>query len=232
MTRISDSTDRRSFLTRLSGLSAMALISPLAELGAEETKETSAAPWDLSWMDQLKGKHKQVFDLGKREVGGADVDVVAGDTPLRVTRNWLNAHKEVFGLEYPGVNAVVGITSEAFPLNATDAIWLKYGIGEKWKIKDSTTGTWAVRNVFADPAAPLNDKGASIQNLVKRGVIFWQCNNALGGVATMLAKAMKMEMPAVREELVAGLMPGVHLVPAHTMALGLVQEKGCTYESL
>ena len=209
----------------------MALISPLANLDAEE-KTPAAAPWDLSWMDQLKGKHKQVFDLGKREVGGADVDVIGGDTPLRVVRNWLNAHKEVYGLAYPDLNAVVGITSEAFPINATDALWVKYGIGEKWKIKDSTTGTWAMRNVFADPAVALDDKGASIQAMVKRGVVFWQCNNALNGVVAMLAKAMKMEVPAVRQDLVAGLMPGVHLVPAHTMALGLVQERGCTYEAL
>lgn len=229
--KISDSSDRRAFLTKLSGLSAMALMSPLTQLGAEGTI-AAAAPWDLSWMDQLKGKHKQVFDLGKREVGGADIDVVAGDTPLRVTRNWLNAHKEVYGLEYPNLNAVIGITSEAFPINATDALWVKYGIGEKWKIKDSTTGTWAVRNVFADPASPLDDKGASVQAMVKRGVVFWQCNNALNGVVAMLSKAMKMEAPAVRKELIAGLMPGVHLVPAHTMALGLVQERGCTYEAL
>src|SRR5512141_1332365 len=138
MTTIPDSTDRRSFLTRLSGISALALISPLAQLEAEET-DIAAAPWDLSWMDQLKGKHKQVFDLGKRDVGGDDVDVVGGDTPLRVVRNWLNAHKEVYGLEYPNLNALVGITYEAFPINASDALWVKYGIGEKWKITHSTS---------------------------------------------------------------------------------------------
>src|SRR5512140_1967180 len=132
----SGSTDRRSFLTKLSGISALALISPLAQLEAEETT-TAAAPWDLSWMDQLKGKHKQLFDLGGRKIGGDDVDVAGGETPLRVVRNWLNAHKEVYGLEYPNLNAVVGIAYEAFPLNATDAMWAKYGIGEKWKVKDS-----------------------------------------------------------------------------------------------
>ena len=210
----------------------MALISPLSRLEAEETTPVAAAPWDLSWIDQLKGKHKQIFDLGMRKVGGDDVDVVAGDTPLRGIKNWLNAHKEVYGLEPQNLSAVVGIAGEAFPMNATDAIWLKYGLGEKWKVKDSTTGTWAVRNVFADPAAPLNDNGVSIQAMVKRGVIFWQCNNALYGVVARLAKAMNMEAPAIREELVAGWMPGVHIVPAHTMAIGLVQEKGCTYEAL
>lgn len=228
MTRII--TDRRAFLTRLSGLSAMALISPLSQLDAEETT-SAAAPWDMSWMEQLKGKHKQIFDLGKSEIGGADVDVVGGSTPLRVIRNWLNAHKEVYGLEYPNLNAIAGIAS-AFPMNATDSLWLKYSLGEKWKVKDSTTGTWAVRNLFADQTGPITDKSVSVQAMMKRGVVFWQCNNALNGVVSMLATAMKMEVPAVREELVAGLIPGVHIVPAHTMAIGLVQERGCTYESL
>lgn len=228
---MADKSDRRSFLTRLSGLSAMALMSPLAKLEASEAPISAAAPWDLSWMDQLKGKHKQVFDLGKREIGGADVNA-ADETPLRVVRNYLNAHKEVFSQEYPDINAIVGITYEAFPMNASDSIWLKYGLGEKWKIKDPATGSWAVRNIFADPSAPINDRGVTIPNMIKRGVIFWQCNNALNGAVGVLAAAMKMEQPAVRAELIAGLMPGVHLVPAHTMAIGLVQEKGCSYEAL
>lgn len=209
----------------------MALISPLSRLEAEEATP-AAAPWDLAWIEKLNGKHKQVFDFGGREVGGADVDVVGGQTPLRIVRNWLNAHKEVYGLEDTRLSAVVGIASDAFPINATDAVWLKYGLGEKWKIKDSRTGTWAVRNLFADQASPITDKSTSVQAMMKRGVVFWQCNNALNGIVQMLATSMKMEVPAVREELVTGLMPGVHLVPAHTMAIGLVQEKGCTYEAL
>lgn len=226
-----NSTDRRSFVGRLTGLSALALVSP-ATLVADEVESAAAPPWDLTWLDHLTGKHKQVFDLGRRAIGGDGVDVVGGDTPLRVVRNYMNAHKEVYGLEYPAVNTVVGITSEAFPINASDAIWLKYSLGERWKVKDSTTGTWAVRNVFADATKPINDRAVSVQALQKRGTLFWQCNNALNGVVAMLAPLMKMEVPAVREELIAGFMPGVQLVPAHTMALGLVQERGCTYESL
>jgi len=33
----------------------------------------------------------------------------------------------------------------------------------------------------------------------------------------------------VRADLLAGLNPGVHLVPSHVMAMGLVQERGVTY---
>ena len=36
----------------------------------------------------------------------------------------------------------------------------------------------------------------------------------------------------VRADLLAGMMPGVHLVPAHTMLVGLAQEHGFTYEAM
>ena len=65
-----------------------------------------------------------------------------------------------------------------------------------------------------------------------RGVIFWQCNNALTGVAGVLARSTSQLPDVVKAELIAGLNPGVKLVPAHTMVLGLAQEHGCTYESI
>ena len=210
----------------------MALFSPALDRSglAAETVNAANTAWDLAWIDQMSGKHKQVFDLGGRKLD--DTDAVAGESPLRVPRNYLNGHKEVYGLESPAINTIVGITSQAFPINATDAIWAKYALGEKWKIKDSKTGTWAVRNVFADASVPFSDGAITVQALRKRGTIFWQCNNALNGVVRMLAGPMKMDPDAVRAELVAGLLPGVKLVPAHTMAIGLVQEKGCTYEKV
>ena len=225
-------SDRRSFLTRLSSMSALALISPVDDWngGIASGAARGSAPWDLSWLDQLTGKHKQVFDLGHADL--SDSDAASGNSPLRVPRNYLNAHKEVFGLEFPAINSIIGIASRAFPVNVSDAIWLKYGLGEKWKVKDSKTGTWAVRNVFADASLPMGERGVTVQALQKRGAIFWQCNNALNGLVQMLAPAVKMEAPAVREELIAGFLPGVKLIPAHTMVLGLAQEKGCSYEAI
>ncbi len=214
-------------------MSAVALMSPIGkwgELKAEDTALNSAAPWDLSWLDGMKGKHKQVFDFGNRDL--SEDDPAGGSSSLRVPRNYLNAHKEVFGLEHPDINTIVGIASHAFPINVTDAIWLKYSLGEQWKIKDSKTGTWAVRNVFADPAMPMGERGVSVQALRARGTIFWQCNNALNGVVQRLAPVVKMEPAAVREELIGGFLPGVKLIPAHTMVLGLAQERGFSYEAV
>jgi hypothetical protein len=56
------------------------------------------------------------------------------------------------------------------------------------------------------------------------------CNNALQRVAARLAGPAGLPVPDVYAELRAGLVPGVIVVPAHTMLVGLCQERGCTYE--
>jgi hypothetical protein len=43
---------------------------------------------------------------------------------------------------------------------------------------------------------------------------------------------MQLDPKQVREELIAGLNPGVKLVPAHTMVLGLAQARGRAYEQI
>ena len=215
--------NRRSFLTALGALSGIALISGSARARVVST-DKALAPWDLSWLDSLNGKHRQLFDFGK-------ADLTEGNH-LVVVRNYLNAHRDVFALEFPQVNTVVGIAYEAYPINASDRLWAKYPIGEKWKIKDSQTGEWARRNVFAaaDQTGPTG--GFSVPAVVARGTVFWQCNNAFGRVVSELAKASGNSADVVRADLLDGMMPGVHLVPAHTMLVGLAQEKGFTYESL
>ena len=43
------------------------------------------------------------------------------------------------------------------------------------------------------------------------------------------AELMQLPPADVRADLLAGLNPGVRLVPSHVMALGLAQERGFTY---
>ena len=59
--------------------------------------------------------------------------------------------------------------------------------------------------------------------------MFWQCNVALGLVSQQLAQAGGLPVADVRTDLVAGLNPGVRLVPSHVMAIGIAQEHGFTY---
>jgi hypothetical protein len=80
------------------------------------------------------------------------------------------------------------------------------------------------------PAPP--GKVVGVKTLQQRGALFWMCNNSLGFVARELGRDLKQPAAAVREELLAGFNPGVKLVPAHTMVLGLCQERGCSYEQI
>ena len=215
-------TGRRSFLGALASLAGVAVAGTRSPLSAEDALTSSSDKWDLSWVKQLKGKHKQVFAVGN----------VKDNMPLHVVVNYLDAHQEVFGLKYPQVNTVVGIASSGFPINANDALWAKYEIGRKWELKDPKTGEWATRNIFMDamPAAP--GKVVGVNPLLARGTVFWQCNNALGFIIRRFARETSQTPETIRPEIVAGLHSHVRLVPAHTMALGLVQEQGCTYEQI
>lgn len=201
-------TDRRSFLASLAVTPAVVragiVPQPQAVAGAAE-------PWDFSWIDRLNGTYRQVFDCGE-----------VGDDPLRVVQNYLNGFRDVMGLEHPIVNAVVAIAGRSFPINASDTLWARFPIAERWKIPAGADGKRVTANPWASTAAELKSRGA----------FFWQCNNALNRIIGWFAADTGRPAAEVREEVVAGLLPGVTIVPAHTMLLGMVQHRGCTYEKL
>jgi hypothetical protein len=201
---------RRSFITAFSSLAG------LAALPAAAGGQAAAATADLSWLDALRGRHKQVYDFG-------GVDFTDPLPSLRFPRNYLNSIRDVYRLEFPDVNTAVGISNTAFPMNASDGIWQKYGLGERFKIIDPATKAPAVRNVFLDGGE------FSVRALQARGTVFWQCQYALDFVAGRLAEATKRPVDEVRADLMAGLNPGVRIVPSHMMALGLAQDRGFSY---
>jgi hypothetical protein len=207
---------RRSFLTALTSLAGVTVIRADGAQTAAQGRPAPAQTWDLRWIDELKAQHKQVFDLGEG-------DLVAEPRLLRFPRNYLDTFHEVYGLEFPEVRAIVGISGRGFPINASDRLWEKYALGERSKIVDPATTKPAVRNVFMD------DKTMGVKSLTTRGTIFWQCNLALSNIAQQLATARQLPVADVRADLIAGLNPGVRLVPSHVMAMGLVQERGVTY---
>jgi len=209
---------RRSFFSAVASLTGLAVArlsagqQPVAQTAARRANE-----FDMAWLDQVKGRHKQLYDLGSLELS---VD----PRPLRFTRNFLDTFRDVDHLEHPNINTAVGISGPAFPMNASDRLWAKYKLGERSKIIDPMTKQPAVRNIFYDDGSDI-----SVKAIQARGTLFWQCNVALGNVAQQLATAFQMPVAEVRADLIAGLNPGVRLMPSHVMALALAQEKGFTY---
>jgi hypothetical protein len=115
-------------------------------------------------------------------------------------------------------------------VNASDELYQKFPIGDLWKINDPATGKPALRNPYLAGDGKGMAVGAGVQPLQARGATFWMCNNALNNVAGRIGNAVQRPQPEVYRELRAGLNPGVIVVPAHTMLLGLAQERGFSYE--
>jgi hypothetical protein len=207
---------RRSFLTALASVTSLAAFGSRDAAG--QNASPSAGPFDMAWLEQMKGKHKQLYDLGS-------FDLAADNRPLRFCRNFLDTFHDVYKLEHPQINTAVGISGPAFAMNASDRLWEKYKLGERSKIIDPMTKQPSIRNIFLDDGG----SDISIKAMQARGTIFWQCNVALGNVAQQLATQFKMPVAEVRADLVAGLNPGVKLMPSHVMALALAQERGFTY---
>lgn len=202
-------------MSLLSWLAGATTVSGVA-VEAAQAPPAATAEFDLRWIDELAGKHKQVFDM-------ADTDPASEPPPLRLPRNYMDGFRDVYRLQHPDVRTIVGISGRAFAVNASDRLWEKYALGERSKIIDPQTKQPAVRNIFLD------DPTLGVKALQARGTIFWQCAIALNGTAQQLANARKLPVAEVRADLAAGLNPGVRIVPSHVMALGLVQEKGATY---
>ena len=205
---------RRSFVSILASFAGFAAVHSGEEAAAQTPPATGE--FDLSWLDQLQGKHKQVYDLG-------GFDLAEDQRPLRFCKNFLDTFRDVYKLESPAINTAVGISGGAMPMNVTDWAWEKYKLGERGKIMDPKTKQPAVRNIFYD------GDDVSIKAMQARGTVFWQCNVALTNQAQQIARAMNLPPAEVRADLIKAFNPGVKLVPSHVMALALVQERGFSY---
>ena len=91
---------RRSFVSVLSSLAGLAAVD--AQASAQTPARAAAGQWDLTWFDEFKGRHKQMYDYGTFEL--------SNDTrPLRFVRNYLDTYHDVFGQQSPDINTAVGI---------------------------------------------------------------------------------------------------------------------------
>ena len=202
---------RRNFLTSVGVLAGASILPEVAEAAQQPQG------WDLSFVDKFKGKHKQVFDISDPNRG------------LVVIKNWLDAWESVYKLKHPDLDAIAAIASSGFVINASDELYAKFPIGQVFQVNDAD-GKPVTKSPFLNGDRPGMFAGAGVKPLQARGVVFWQCNYALNNVAGRIATAVQRPQPEVYQELRAGLNPGVIVVPAHTMLLGIVQEKGFTYE--
>ena len=212
---------RRGFLGRLAATAAagVAGLTPLrleAQPPVHEPILGAADPSFETWLNRITGKHKMIFDAPEAN----------GGMPVIWPRVWLNGNNENYGTKDADNSAVVVLRHSAIPIAMQDALWAKYKLGEAFSIKEGEAP--ATRNIFAD-VMPLPLPGTGLKALLAAGVQVGCCNVALTVYSAMVAQKMGMDAAAVKAEWVAGLLPGVQVVPSGVLAVARSQEKGCAY---
>ena len=65
--------------------------------------------------------------------------------------------------------------------------------------------------------------------LIKSGVLVGACDVAISVYSSGAAKKMGLAPDAVKKEWIAGLLPGVQIVPSGVLGVAHAQELGCAY---
>jgi len=183
-------------------------------LGAENVSGFGSMDAALdAWFGRIKGKHRMIFDAPEPNEGLVAI--------------WPRVYLNTMQATWPGeATAVVILRHAGLALALGDPVWAKYGIGEMFNIKDGDAP--AKRNPYATITG-LPIAGLGISELLKSGVLVGACDVALTIYSAGAAKKMGLDPDAVKKEWIAGLLPGVHVVPSGVLGVARAQELGCAY---
>jgi intracellular sulfur oxidation DsrE/DsrF family protein len=217
-------TNRRGFLGGIAGSAAALGVASLGvpmKLWAEAASKSlpqNDGPFE-AWLSKIKGKHKQVFDAPE----------LNGGMPFAWPRVFYMTNKQV-GVPESDLTAVIVIRHDAIPLALDHPLWKQYKLGEFFHIDDEKTKAPAMRNPYYKPAeGELPLPGMSIDELTKSGVLIGACDMALTVFSRFISQGTDMDPEKVKKDWVAGLLPGIQVVPSGVLAVNRAQERGCTY---
>jgi intracellular sulfur oxidation DsrE/DsrF family protein len=220
-------TDRRQFLGTLSiGAAAFGmagLITPLQQIRAEKPPVFQSNDPD-EWFKKMNGKHRIIYDVVRPN----------GILPFLWPRAYLLTNQAT-GSEAKDCNVVVVLRHEGIPYAFKSETWAKYNFGDVFKADDPATKKPSVRNPFwmpskGDYALPgIGVVEIGINELQESGVFFCVCDVAISVYSAVVAQGMKMDPAEVKKDWLAGLLPGIQVMPSGVWAVGRAQEHGCTY---
>ncbi len=220
-------TNRRGFLGTLAlsaGAVSIASMSLPLKVAAE-TQKLSSPPDDAdAWFNKIKGKHRIVFDVPAPK----EIFPFAWPRVFMIT----NA---LTGTPEGSCNEVIILRHEAIPYAMEDRLWAKYKFGEMFKINDPATNQPSVRNMFWKPkpgdfSIPgIGNVQIGINELQQSGAMFCVCNMAITVFSAAIAQNVKMDAGEVKNDFLAGVLPGIQVVPSGVWAVGRAQEHGCAY---
>lgn len=218
---------RRDFLAQVAtaavAVAGTACAAPLAAANVAASS-SRAMPFDDSWTRRVSAaKHRAVFDSPQIEDGLA----------LTHASFFMQGYREQFGLGESDVVPVVIMRHTGTVMALNDAMWAKYTLGERYKVKDPITGNDAVRNPFLhvtkDDKNPLVSPEASLEGLLASGAVLLACNKAAMRFAGQMATKFNRDVEEVRAEIRSSLVPGVQLQPSGIYAVLRAQDVGCGF---
>jgi hypothetical protein len=219
---------RRGFLGKIvAGASAIGMatvITPLKTAASDTTALFADADDPDAWFSKMKGKHRIVIDCTEPH------DIF----PFAWPKVFIMTNKAT-GATDKDVNVVVVFRHSAIPYALEDSLWAKYKFGEFFKIDDVTTKAPAVRNPFWKPKPDdykvpgLGSVAIGINDLQNEGAMFCACSVAITVYSAVMAEKMSLDPETVKKEWMAGVLPGVQLMPSGMWAIGRAQEHGCGY---
>ncbi len=213
---------RRQFLgTFATGAAATGLGVIPSILQATIPMNTALTGDAKEWLEKgIKGTHRVVYDAS------------APNEAFPIIWTWAYYFtSNNTGIQDSDMTAVCIFRHEGIPFAMNDAIWAKYKFGEFFHVTDNLTKAPAVRNPYYEPKEgdfpmPMIQ---GIHAMQDRGALFGVCDLALTVVSGVVAQSMGLDGAAVKAEWVAGICPGIQVVPSGVWALGLAQELGCGY---
>jgi hypothetical protein len=225
MSRIDPSPlPRRGFLGRLSAAAAglTALVATPASLTAAPSSDVhssgrngEAADPD-GWLGRLNGRDRMLLHAHQQL-----------QPALYAAWNILTNARQAYGVPERENSVVVASHGPAIGGMFTDDIWQKFTLGERYKMNDPATGSPYTKNPFLRPMEGM-PPDATVSDLMKRNVTFIVCNVAVRNLSRrIVGKGEATE--ALHQELVAGLLPGMVVVPDLFVAISHAQKKGVGY---
>jgi intracellular sulfur oxidation DsrE/DsrF family protein len=212
----------KQFATGAAVLSTGILTMPL-QLSAESNSTPDVSDAD-EWFNQLKGKHRMVFDVTQPH----EIMPFAWPRVFLLTNGATGTPEKDCGV-------VVIFRHNAIPYALGNNLWEKYKLGEMFKINDDETKAPAIRNPFWQPkpgtfkVPGIGEVQIGINELQASGVMFCACDVALTVFSAAIAGQTNRDAATIKKEWLAGLLPGIQPMPSGIWAVGRAQEHGCSY---
>ncbi len=214
---------RRNFLGNLAvgaaATSGMAALPSILQAATPISTERVAASDE--WFEKgMKGSHRIAYD---------------GPEPhqaLPIIWTWAYYQtNNATGTPDEDQTGVCVLRHNAIPFAMKSELWEKYKFGESFDITDNIAQAPATRNPYYEPKEgdfflpPIQ----GIKDLQARGAMFCVCELAISVYSSFTAQAMELDPEEVKAEWVAGVLPGIQIVPSGVWALGRAQEHGAGY---